>query len=104
MLFVDFVCALGGKLVGFDFGLASSCPPHHPAAFVLSCSFQVKHTTFFELVKGSIPEMEMEYLALARKEVVFNVEPIHGFKVAAKHGGGDDVGDFGGFVVTFLDG
>jgi hypothetical protein len=41
--------------------------------------------------------------AFAGQEVVLDAEAEHGFKMAAKDGGGDQVGDFGGFVAAVLD-
>ncbi len=45
----------------------------------------------------------MQDFAFAREEVVLDAEAEHGFKMAAKDGGGDQVGDFGGFVAAVLD-
>ncbi len=57
-----------------------------------------------ELLEGGVPEFEVQDLALAGQEVVLDVEAQHGFKMAAQDGGGDEVGDFGGFVAAVLDG
>ncbi len=48
--------------------------------------------------------MEGEYLAFARQEVVLDVEALHGLEMAAKDGGGDEVGDLGRFVVAIFQG
>src|SRR5215469_10589028 len=47
--------------------------------------------------------MEVEDFALAGQEVIFDVEPVHGFEVAAEDGGGDEIGDGSGFVAPVLD-
>ena len=47
--------------------------------------------------------MQMQNLALARQEVVFDVEAIHRFEMAAEDCGRDQLGDCCGFVATFLD-
>ena len=56
-----------------------------------------------ELLEGGFPELEVQNLALARQKVVLDAEAQHGFKMAAQDGGGDEVGDFGGFVAAVLD-
>ncbi len=76
---------------------------HDPAAFVLAFVFEVEHAGFLELLEGRFPEFEVQNFALARQEVVLDVEAKHGFKMAAQDGGGDEVGDFGGFVAAVLD-
>ena len=48
--------------------------------------------------------MQVQDLALARQEVVFDVEPVHGLEMAAQHGDRDQVGDGGGFARGVFDG
>ena len=48
--------------------------------------------------------MQVQDFALAGKEVVFDVEPVHRLKMAAEHGDGDQIGDRGGFIAAFFDG
>ena len=45
----------------------------------------------------------MKDLALAREKIVLDAEAQHGFEMAAQDGGGDEVGDLGGFVAAVLD-
>ena len=65
-------------------GFRLGCPraPHHPAAFVLSFGLVKKHTTIFEFGEGRVPEVQPQDFALARQEVVFDVEPVHGLEMA----------------------
>ena len=56
-----------------------------------------------ELFEGGLPEFEVKNFALAREKIVLDAEAQHGFKMAAEDGGGDEVGDFGGFVAAVLD-
>src|SRR5260370_24411062 len=44
----------------------------------------------------------MKYFALARQEVVLNVEPVHGFKMALKNGHGNQVSNRCYLVIPFL--
>ena len=46
----------------------------------------------------------MENLALARQEVIFDVEPVHSLEVAAKNGGRNQIGKGGSFIAAFFDG
>src|SRR5579862_4770548 len=48
--------------------------------------------------------MEVENFALAREEVIFDVEAVHGFEVAAEDCNRDEFGDSGGFIASLLDG
>ena len=48
--------------------------------------------------------MQMKYLAFARKEIVFDVEPVHRFQMTAKHGGRNQLGNFRGFISPCFDG
>ncbi len=54
------------------------------------------------LLERSIPEMQMQNLALARQEVVFDAEAQHRLKMAAENGCRDKLGHFGGFVAAFF--
>ena len=47
--------------------------------------------------------MKMEDLALARQEVVFDIEPVHGLEMPPQDGDGNYVGDGGAFIVALLD-
>ena len=76
-----------------SFAAIGFSPPHHPAAFILALGFEVEHAGFFEFRERRIPEMQMKNFALARQEIVFNVQPVHGFKMAAQHGNGNQVTD-----------
>ncbi len=69
-------------------------------AFVL----EENYAALFQPGKSGVPEMKMEDFAFAREEIVFDVETIHGLEMAAQHGDGNEIGDGGGFVVSFLDG
>ncbi len=46
--------------------------------------------------------MQAQDFALAREEVIFNVEPLHGFEVAAQNGGRDDLGNFRSFIAALF--
>ena len=47
--------------------------------------------------------MQMENFALARQEVVFDIETIHGLEMTPQDGDRNHVGDGGTFIVAFLD-
>ena len=68
-------------------GAGRGCAAHDPAAFVLAFGFQVENASFDHQLARSVPEMEVEDLALAREEVVLDVETLHGLEVAAEDGG-----------------
>ena len=59
---------------------------------------------FFQLGEGRIPEMQVQDFALARQEIVLDVETLHGFKMATQNRDRNQVGDRGRFVVPFFDG
>src|SRR5690349_17830917 len=80
ILFGDLASAHCGGLAG---------AAHHPAARVFTLTLQIEHAPFFELLKGGVPEMQVEDFALAREKVVLDAQPLHGFEVAAKNGCGD---------------
>ena len=44
--------------------------------------------------------MQVQNFALARQEVVLDVEPVHGLEMAAQDGGRDQIGDRGSLVVA----
>ena len=48
--------------------------------------------------------MQVQDFALAGKEIVFDVEAVHGFEMAAQDGGRDQFGDRGGFAGGVFDG
>ncbi len=48
--------------------------------------------------------MQVQDFALAGKKIVFDVEPVHGFKMPAQHGNGDQFGDDGSFCGRILNG
>ena len=58
----------------------------------------------FSLVKRRVPEMQVQDFALAGQEIVFDVEAVHGFEMAAQDGGRNQLRDLGGFVAAFFDG
>ena len=87
-----FLCVLC-VLLWSNLAVRGSGPPHHPASFVLAFVLEGKHAGFLQLGKGRIPEMQVQDFALARQEVVFDVEPVHGLKMAAQHGDRDQIGD-----------
>ncbi len=76
---------------------------HHPATGVLAFSLQVEDTFVLHMAECEIPEMQVQDFALAWKEVVLDGKPVHGLKVTAENGGGDQLGDLGNFVVAFFD-
>ena len=97
LIFLGDLCVLRASVVD------GSRPAHHPATFVLPLGLEEEHAGFFQLGERSIPEMQVQDLALAGQKVVFDVEPIHGFEMAAQHGDRDQVGDRRGFVAAFFD-
>src|SRR6185437_7681231 len=77
-------------------------------AFVLAFGLEVEHASLDHQRARGVPEVEREYLALTRQEVVFDGEPLHGLEVATEDGGGDEVGDLayfvgGGFVAAVFE-
>ena len=78
--------------------------PHHPAAFILAVAFVSKHACFFELGESRIPKMQMQDFALARQEVVFDVETVHRLKMAAQHRSRNQLGDCSRFARRVFDG
>ena len=47
--------------------------------------------------------MKMKDLTLARQEIVFNIEAIHGLEMTPQDGNRNHIGNSGAFVVAFLD-
>src|ERR1700678_571132 len=88
------------SLLFLEFGRFASRPPHNVAAFVFTLSFKIKNTAIEHKSAGSIPEVEAEYLALARKKIVLNRQPQHRLEMAAKYCSGDKIGDGRGVVIT----
>ena len=87
----------------FAFGRLRAGARHDPAAFVLAFVFEVEDAGLLELLESCVPEFEVQNLALAGQEIVFDVEAQHGFEMAAEDGGRDQLGDFGGLVAALLD-
>ena len=56
-----------------------------------------------QLLEGRLPEFEVQNLALAGQKIVFDVEPQHGFEMAAQHRGRDQLGNFGGLIAAVFD-
>src|SRR4029077_8659370 len=77
--------------------------PHYPATLVLAFTLEEQHAAFFELGEGRVPEVQAQDFAFAWQEVVFDVEPVHGFEMTAQHGDGYQVGEGGGFVAAGFD-
>ena len=84
------------------FGCASAA--HDVAAFVFAGGFEVEDAFFDHQRAGRVPEVEGEDLALAGEEVVLDAETLHGLEMAAKDGGGDEVGDLRGVVAARFEG
>src|SRR5581483_3929630 len=97
------VC-IDANLFGIDRILRSACTFHHPATGIFALCLVIKDAMFFQFFERRIPEMQVKNFALPREEVVLDAQPLHGFEVAAENGGGDQVGDLGGFVSTLFDG
>ena len=70
--------------------------------FILAIDLVSKHSRFLKLGKSSVPKMQMKYFALPRQEVVLNVEPVHGFEMAPKHGNRNQVRNRRRLIVPFL--
>src|SRR5919197_5010655 len=96
--FLVFLSEFGGRR-----GRINAGAPHDPAAFVLPLSLIKQHATRFELLEGCIPEMQVQDLALAGEEVIFNSEAIHRLQMTAQNGHRDEVSDGCGLVIPFLD-
>ncbi len=75
---------------------------HHPAALVLALGLKVEHAGLLQLLEGRLPELEVQNLALAGQEIVLDVQPQHGFKMAAQHRGRDQLGHLGRLVAAML--
>src|SRR6478609_1827380 len=93
------------SIIAFGWGLPLSglrprSPLHHPAAFVLAFGLKVKHALLLQLLKRRLPEMQMENLALLRKKIVLNAQPLHGFQMAANDGVRYQLADFGSFIAA----
>ncbi len=94
-----------GFFIGAGVGVAfRTCPAHDPAAAVLAFGLLVEDAALDHEGAGGVPEVEREDLGFAGEEVVFDAEALHGFEMAAKDGGRDDVGDGGGVVAAELEG
>ena len=88
-------------LCGFSFWPSPrAASPSSPCSCLRSRS---KHALSFSLVKGRVPEMQVQDFALARKEVVLDVEPVHGLEMTAQDRGGDQVGDRSDLVAALFD-
>ena len=116
----------GPDLLGFDCRIESGCPTkrllrrvtrpsfvclgrrlrsrHHPATFVLALGLEVEDLLLFEQFERRVPEVQMKDLALARQEVVLDVEAVHGLKMSAQDRSRDQLGNFGDLVAAALDG
>ncbi len=77
---------------------------HHPTAFVLTLLFEIDGVSLFEKLESLGPELQMKNFTFARQNVVFDAEAVHGFDVRLHDGIGYDVGQFGDFALTRLDG
>ena len=65
---------------------------------------EVEDALLLQQLEGRLPEMQVQDLALARQEVIFDVEPVHGLQMPAQHRGRDQVRDLGHLVAALLDG
>src|SRR5262245_48077963 len=65
--FIGLVCVSSG--VRFE--------RHHPATGISSRRLEPDHTLLLHQIKGSFPEMEMENVRFARKQIVANIQPLH---------------------------
>ena len=91
-----------GIFVCFAFSDLSAGARHHPATLVLALSLKIEDAGLLHQRERRIPEFQMQNLALARQKIVLNVEAQHRFKMAAKNGGGDQLGHFGGFIAAMF--
>src|ERR1035438_2212134 len=79
-------------------------PAHDPAPFILALALKSEHARFLQLKEGRVPKMQVQNFALTRKEVVFDVEPVHGLEMAAQHGNRNQLRDRGDFGRGIFDG
>src|SRR5215468_1111452 len=75
---------------------------HHPAAFVLPFRLQVDHALLLKLGKSQLPEMQMKNLTFLGKEIVMDIQPLHGLEMTANDGVRDQAADLGGFIAALL--
>jgi hypothetical protein len=78
----------------------SSCATHHPAAGILARGLLVQHAALDHHLAGHIPEVQRENLTFAWQEVVFDTQPLHGFKMPAQYAGRDQLGNFRRLVAS----
>ena len=76
---------------------------HHPAALVLALSLEVEHALVFELLKGQVPEMQAQNFALARQEVVLDVEAVHGFQMPPQNRRRDELSNLRYLIISLFD-
>src|SRR5579859_2076206 len=87
----------------FTLGRLRARTLHHPASLIFAFGLEVEHALLFHLLEGQVPEVQMENLALLRKKVVLNIEPLHGFKMPPDDCGRDDLAHLGSLVASLLD-
>ena len=93
-------------LLGVSFVLCcegSTGAAHHPTAPVLAFSLVSEDARLFQLAEGRIPEVQVQDLAFARQEIVFDLEAVHGFEVATQYCGRDQLGDCRSFAAGIFD-
>ncbi len=76
---------------------------HHPAALVLAFGLEIEDALLFQLLEGRIPEVQTQDLAFARKEIVLDVETIHGLQMTAQYGRRNQFCHLSHIIATALD-
>ena len=92
--------AFGAVLYGVFFALEV----HHPASGIFPRSRQMNGAAHFQLLKGGLPELQVQDFALARQQVILHAEPLHGAQMAAHDRHGNDLRQFGRRTMPFFDG
>src|ERR1041385_7253152 len=87
---------------GLPFSRRRRSPLHHPTSLVLAFGLKIKHALLLQLFKRRFPKMKMENFAFLWQEIIFNVQPLHGFKMAANDGVRNQPGDCRRLIATLL--
>src|SRR5579864_409020 len=75
---------------------------HDPATFILPFRLEVKNAFLLKLLESQIPEMQMKNLAFLGKEIVFDVQPLHGLEMVPDDSIGNETANFSGFIAAVL--
>ena len=83
--------------------VALGIDPHHPAAFVLAFGLKEDRVAGLELFERVVPELQMQDVAFARKQIVADADALHRGEMAVDDRHRDECRHFRGLVSVFFD-